>query len=137
MLCHLAILDDQDRRAGTVQVSGTLVPSLKDKSHRFLGLSRSTLYRVDEDPSWDDDTHTFRHWTRQGVADLDPCCVDEEPNYDFFDREELDARIWWPAINVLLFSKPNENGMVEIIGVGKVHVTAFDAISGSDEILLG
>ncbi|KAH8781246.1 hypothetical protein F5883DRAFT_539708 [Diaporthe sp. PMI_573] len=137
VLCHLAILDNQGRRAGTVQVSGNITPSLRDKSHRFLGLSRSTLYRVDEDPSWDAGTHTFRHWTRQSVADLDTCLVDEEPNSDFFDREEFDPRVWWPAVNVLLLSEPDENGVVERVGIGKIHVTAFDAVSESDEILLG
>lgn len=136
-LCHLAILDGQGRWAGTVQVSGHLVPRLKDKSHRFLGLSRSTLYRVDEDPSWDEDSHTFRPWTRQNVADLDPCYVDEEPNHDFFDRKHFDARIWWPAINAMLLSEPDANGVVERFGVGKIHVTAFEAVCEEDEILLG
>lgn len=136
-LCHLAILDDQGRWAGTLQVSGELVPRLKDKSHRFLRLSRSTLYRIDEDPSWDDDSHAFRHWTRQNVANLDPCYVDEEPNHDFFDRKEFDARLWWPAINVLLVSGPDKNGVVERLGVGKIHVTAFEAVCEEDEVLLG
>lgn len=136
-LCHLAILDDKGRWAGTVQVSGDVVPHLKERSHRFLALSRSTLYRVDEDPSWDEDSHTFRHWTRQSVADLEPDFVDEEPNDDFFDRKEFDSRVWWPAINVLLLSEPGESGVVERIGIGKIHVTAFEAVCEEDEILLG
>ncbi|KAK7697578.1 hypothetical protein SLS64_013397 [Diaporthe eres] len=137
VLCHLAILDGQGRWAGTVQVSGNLVPRLKERSHRFLALSRSTLYRVDEDPSWDEDSHTFRHWTRQSVADLEPDFVDEESNDDFFDRKAFDSRVWWPAINVLLLSEPGESGTVERIGIGKTHVTAFEAVSEEDEILLG
>lgn len=137
VLCHLAVVDDQGRWAGTLQVEGNLVSRLQDRSHTFLALSRSTLYRVDEDPSWDSDSHTFRHWTRQNVADLDPCFVDEEPNRDFFDRNQFASRIWWPAINVLLLSEPNMDGVVERIGVGKIHVTAFEAVSEDDEVLLG
>ncbi|KAI7787584.1 HET-domain-containing protein [Diaporthe eres] len=137
VLCHLAILDGLGRRAGTVQVSGDLVPRLKDRSHRFLALSRSTLYRIDEDPSWDDDSHTFCHWTRQSVADLEAGFDDEEPNFDFFDRKDFDSRVWWPAINVLLLSEPGESGAVERIGIGKIHVTAFEAVCEEDEILLG
>lgn len=137
LLCHLAILDDRGRWAGTLQVNGNLVPGLGGRSHRFLALSRSTLYRVDEDPSWDADSHTFRHWTRQSVAELEPGYVDEEPNHDFFDRKEFDSRVWWPAINVLLLSELNENGTVERIGIGKIHVTAFEAGCEEDEILLG
>lgn len=137
VVCHLAILDDQGRWAGTAQVSGNLVPRLRNKSHKFIALSRSTLYRVDEDPSWDEDSHTFRHWTRQNIAELEPGYVDDEPNHDFFDRKEFDSRVWWPAINVLLLSEPDKNGVVERIGVGKIHVTAFEAVCEDDEILLG
>lgn len=137
LLCHLAVLDGRGRWAGTLQVSGNLVPGLRDRSHTFLALSRSTLYRVDEDPSWDADSHTFRHWTRQSVADFDPCYVDEEPNHVFFDRKEFDSRVWWPAINVLLLSGPDRNGVVERTGIGKIHVTAFEAVCEEDEVLLG
>jgi len=64
-LCYLAILDDQQQMAGTIIVNGALLPQLVNKKHRFLGLSRSTLYRIDEDPSWDPITHSFQHWHRQ------------------------------------------------------------------------
>lgn len=111
LLCHLAVLDGRGRWAGTLQVSGNLVPGLRGRSHKFLALSRSTLYRVDEDPSWDADSRTF--------------------------REEFDSRVWWPAMNVLLLSEPDRNGVVERIGVGKIHVTAFEAVCEEDEILLG
>lgn len=88
----------QGRWAGAGKVSGKLVSRVRKGLHGFLAVSQSTLYLINEGPSLDTDSHTFRHWTRQSVAGLDPCCVDD-------DREEFDSRIWWPSINVLLLSE--------------------------------
>lgn len=51
-VCYLAITNDQQQIVGTIIVNGALVPQLTtEKKHRFLGLSPSTLYRIDDDPS--------------------------------------------------------------------------------------
>lgn len=73
----------------------------------------------------------------QSFTALEASFVDDEPTNDFFDRNAFDARIWWPAINVSLLSQPNENGVVERVGIGRIHVTAFKAVEKHAEILLG
>ncbi|KAI8632002.1 heterokaryon incompatibility protein-domain-containing protein [Xylariaceae sp. FL1651] len=40
--CNLAVLDAENRVAGTVTVDGKLIPQLQGRKHQFLGLSRST-----------------------------------------------------------------------------------------------
>jgi hypothetical protein len=69
--CNLAVLDDENRVAGTVIVDGKLIPQLQGRTHRFLGLSRSTYIRtgLDEDmeeeyiePTWDREKRRFQPW---------------------------------------------------------------------------
>ncbi|RWA11278.1 hypothetical protein EKO27_g3823 [Xylaria grammica] len=69
--CNLAVLDGNNRVAGTVTVDGRLIPQLQGRTHRFLGLSRSTYIRVglDEEtveeyiePTWDREQKRFRSW---------------------------------------------------------------------------
>ncbi|KAJ4301003.1 hypothetical protein N0V90_003092 [Kalmusia sp. IMI 367209] len=167
-LCYLAILDDQKRTAGTIIVSGDLLPLLADRKHKFLGLSRSTLSRIDDDPSWDPDTKTFRFWSEQlarppvretleSQAFVDEASQrpkfdwsrgddedDDEvfkknfipPNDDFFDNRHFSDQVYWPAMNVLLLSE-EKDGVVERMGVGKIHVDAFEPIARYEELLLG
>ncbi|KAF2812162.1 uncharacterized protein BDZ99DRAFT_262577 [Mytilinidion resinicola] len=153
-LCYLAISDDQQRMAGTIIVSGALLPQLVNKKHRFLGLSRSTLYRIDDDPSWDPITHTFQHWDKQkpplGVENgkENPRIYaqpgqssfladdDVESNNDFFDKRYFSDQVFWPAVNVLLLSE-EKGGGVERLGVGKIHIDAFNPVAVQEQILLG
>jgi hypothetical protein len=136
-LCHLAILDAHERWAGTIVIDGRLLPAIKHRHYKFVALSRSTLYRVDIDPSWDEETSTFRHWSTQSKEQKEAEDDDEEPNEDFFDRQHFSAQVWWPAMNILLLSEPDEDGVVERMGVGRVHVDAFDAIAVPETIFLG
>ena len=164
-LCYLAILDSQGRTAGTIIVGGDVFPSLVGKIHKFVGIARSTLSRMDDDPSWDDASKTFRHWTAQtqkpGVVtpevdgqvgvpktkfDWSPDSDEDDdeefekkfvlPNDDFFDSRYYSERVYWPAINVLLVSEERE-GVVERVGVGKIHVDAFEEVARWEEIRLG
>jgi hypothetical protein len=155
-LCYLAILDDENQMAGTIIVDGRLLPHLINKRHSFLALSRSTLYRIDEDPSWDSATNTFRHWSEQppGVCQIRSNQAEEhkgqarnffstavedsdaEPNNSFFDKRYFSADVWWPSINVLLISE-KQDGIFERLGVGKIHVDAFELIGEKKKILLG
>lgn len=146
-LCYLAILDIQNRIAGTILVDARIVPQIRDKQHRFLALSRSSLYRIDEDPSWDEATKTFRHWSRQKSKfgrDIDPSIYatsnmardDREPNDAFFDKRYFSEYVWWPTMNVLLLSEEKDS-VVERLGIGKIHIDAFEPIAVLEEVLLG
>lgn len=120
---------------------------------------------MDDDPSWDEASKSFRHWTTQeerptvAIADgeervdvprtkfdwsADSDEDDDEvfkrnfalPNDDFFDNRWFSERVWWPAINVLLVSE-GRDGVVERLGVGKIHVDAFEGVAEWEEIRLG
>ena len=153
-LCYLAILDGQNREAGTIIVNGDLRPRLANKMHRFLGLSRSTLHRVD-DPSWDSERNVFRPWTEQQgtkvqkqlrrldqpnkILMLEDTELEEgyaEANESFFDQKYFSDQVFWPAVNVLLLSE-EKDGVVERLGIGQIHVDAFEPIAQQEELLLG
>jgi hypothetical protein len=167
-LCYLAILDKEQHTAGTIIVDGNLLPQLVNKTHKFLAIARSTLSRIDDDPSWDSEAKRFRLWTEQSpesrshsVERTNPATKvyvpgskfdwsvgededDDEafernfvpPNDDFFDNRYFSERVYWPAINVLLLSE-EKDGEVERLGVGRIHVDAFDPISVMEEVMLG
>ncbi|KAI6088037.1 heterokaryon incompatibility protein-domain-containing protein [Hypoxylon rubiginosum] len=59
--CNLAILDSKGRAAGRVRVDAYTLPKLQNQEHKFLALSRSTLYFHD-DVSWDEESKAFRSW---------------------------------------------------------------------------
>lgn len=167
-LCYLAILDEKKHTAGTIIVGGDLLSQLVNKTHKFLSIARSTLSRIDDDPSWDSEAKRFKHWTEQSpesrtrnVESTSP--VSEEPqlgskfdwsrgededndeafkrtfrppNDDFFDNRYFSDRVFWPSVNVLLLSEEKE-GVVERLGVGQIHVEAFESISRREDVLLG
>jgi hypothetical protein len=167
-LCYLAILDAQKNTAGTIIVPGHLLPQLVDKSHRFLAVARSTLSRMDDDPSWDPKAKSFTPWAQQAIEPrprdaprssravevLQPGGKfdwkrgedenDDEafhrnfrpPNDEFFDDRHFSDQVYWPAMNVLLLSE-ERNGVVERVGVGKIHVDAFEDVAVDAEVWLG
>jgi len=44
--------------------------------------------------------------------------------------------VFWPAVNVLLLSE-EKKGVVERLGVGKIHIDAFQPVAAQEQILLG
>ncbi|MBE3044580.1 HET domain-containing protein [Candidatus Bathyarchaeota archaeon] len=100
--CHLQLLDSANRVVGYVLVNGQRAPEIAGKKHRFLALSRSTLHRIDADPSWDPETSSFRPWTHP--ASGCPGSEDESSDDDgegapwmkrrreFFDEEVFNSR---------------------------------------------
>ncbi|KAE9378460.1 HET-domain-containing protein [Stipitochalara longipes BDJ] len=144
--CPLAVFDEQGRIAGTVFVAGSLVSQLQDKTHRFLALTRSTLNRVDLDPSWDEETKSFRFWTHpeSGVPG-EPDSDDEDLfNADgvkisgraAFDVAEFNGRVFWPTFDVILLAE-QDDGTAERLGIGKIHVDAFLCVAKKSCVLLG
>lgn len=153
--CHLAMLDSgsPSRIAGTVFVPGQSVSSLQNKKHRFLALSRSTMYRTDMDESWSEEAPGFRPWSEPG-EDNSPWKErrrqeDEEElfsetgvnvSYREVFSQDFNIKTPWPVLNVLLLSEPRdgmEGGVVERLGIGKVHIDAFNAIAKEETIFLG
>ncbi|KAJ4350321.1 uncharacterized protein N0V89_008942 [Didymosphaeria variabile] len=167
-LCYLAILDQEEHTAGTIIVGGDLLPQLVNRTHKFVAIARSTLSRMDDDPSWDAETERFKLWTEQNPesrsrkleetiavsaipepgSKFDWSRGDDEdddeafkrnfipPNDDFFDNRYFSDKVYWPAVHVLLLSQ-EKDGVVERLGVGKIHVDAFEPIARLEEVLLG
>ena len=145
--CHLQLLDSASQVVGYILVNGQKVPEIAGKKHRFLALSRSTLHRIDADPSWDPETTSFRPWTHPESG----CPGSEDENSDddgdgapwmkrrreFFDEEVFNPRIFWPILNVLMLSEVRVDGAVERVGVGKVHVDGFLPVAMAEDVLLG
>lgn len=141
--CHLAVLDTKGQVAGVIFVDGRTAPQLMNQSHKFLALSRSTLYRTDIDAAWDDETNSFRSWTHPLSGLPEELEEDGELINEFgFEisrsecfGKEFNARVFWPVLNVLLLSEL-KNGVVERVGIGKIHVDAFFPIAKKETIML-
>jgi hypothetical protein len=58
-LCPLAVFSEEGYVAGTVFVDADIAQTLESGAYEVVALSRTTLYRNDEDPAWDDETNTF------------------------------------------------------------------------------
>lgn len=130
----LDILDTELNIAGAVFVDQQNVPLLAGKTHSFLALSRATLWKIQEDPAWDEDEKCFRSWTHHdsGVKDAHRT-LQEGDRWSYFDWKAFNDSIYWPVYNVLLLSKPNGSGAVERLGIGKIHVDAFLAAPAKDK----
>ncbi|KAL8371213.1 hypothetical protein RB595_001183 [Gaeumannomyces hyphopodioides] len=149
-ICDIGVLDDRGHRAGTVLVEAELVPELDGRERRFLVIARSTAHRsanpYDSDPSWDAESLRFRHWTEQPKADYGEL-KDGLLGKDRFaknaqlwlwcDEDHFDVTAFWPFFDVLLLTEPEENGLVERLGIGKIHVDAFLPIASEEVVLLG
>jgi hypothetical protein len=85
--CNLAVLDDKGQAVGMVLVPSWLVFHLQNKTHNFLALSRSTLYRIDEDISWNPVTKSFRSWTH---GEIDDMAQQEQKRYEEYRTEFTD-----------------------------------------------
>src|SRR5690606_11280535 len=150
--CRLQLHDSADRLVGSVLIDGQKVPEISGKRHRFFALSRSTLHRIDMDPSWDAEMRSFRPWTHPESGS--PGSEDESSDSDgdedsgarwpevrsrreCFDTVHFNPRVFWPILNVLLLSKPRADGVVERVGIGKVHVDGFLPVAKEEDVLLG
>jgi len=148
----MALLDGKDRVVGHVLLDNRIVAGFMMKEHRFLAISRCTLFRIDEDPSWDPETKSFRSWMHPesgcpaSSEDEGSSSEEEEggigPRISFrhrecFDQSQFNSRVFWPILNVLLLSEPQEGGVVERVGIGKVHVDGFLPIAREEEVFLG
>jgi hypothetical protein len=132
---YLVVLDEKGKQAGSLVINNPVVLRLQGRSHKFLALSRSTYLFHGKDPTWDDESARFRHWSRQ-PSNLDECGKNEDSWEIYFDRQHYDARVWWPTMNVMLLSEPKD-GVYERFAVGQIHVTAFEPLAIEEEIILG
>ena len=111
------------------------------------------MYRTDIDETWSEEAKGFRSWSEPGEDNTpmkerrrreDEEELINENGVDVSYREvfsqDFDIRAPWPVLNVLLLSEPQDrvvDGVVERLGVGKVHVDAFYAIAKEETVLLG
>ena len=150
--CHLSILDARGRAVGHVRLDARTTVALGGKKHRFIALSRSTLYRIDLDPSWDKKARFFRPWTHAASGKPPAKGEDSDDSDDggftnavggsfkkreCFDEQVYNRRVFWPIVNVLMVSAPRKDGVVERVGIGKMHVDGFFAAAKEELVLLG
>lgn len=62
--------------------------------------------------------------------------IESELNRDAFDGRYFSDTVWWPILNVILLSV-EEQGVVERLGVGQIHVDAFYPNAVEATVLLG
>jgi hypothetical protein len=146
----LTILDKDGCAAGAVQVPPAWVDAMTKTPQEFVALSRTTLTQDADDPSWDETTQSFllekptdrSQVLREGSAAKrlrDHLNGHEEPEsyagaWRLFDRQKYSAFKFWPMYNVLLLGR--NGGYAYRLGLGQVHVDAFDSVAKEKLVLL-
>lgn len=139
-LCPLAVFSEEGYVAGTVFVDADIARTIESGAYEFLALSRTTLYRNNEDPAWDDETNTFlpNEADRKIPHAADDTFSEEDLGYRertrYFDYTRYSPRKYWPLYNVLLVKRSTSNApfrrdhlpAYERIGIGKIHSDAFN-----------
>ncbi|KLU90945.1 hypothetical protein MAPG_09470 [Magnaporthiopsis poae ATCC 64411] len=146
-ICDIGVLDSHGRRAGTILVEAELVPDLDGRERRFLAVARSTAERTKYEPCWDDGTRRFRHWTdrhpevdngeRENELKRKDLVGKTIERWPWCDEKHYDDFAFWPYFDVLLLTDPGESGVVERLGIGKIHVDAFLPIASEELVWLG
>lgn len=149
--CHLSVLDSRGRAVGHVLLDARNTAALAGKKHRFVALSRSTLHRIDLDPSWNEKARSFRPWTHAASGKPPVKGEDSDDSDDggltnaiggsykrseCFDEQVYNRRVFWPIVNVLMVSAPRKDGVVERVGIGKMHVDGFFSVAKEEIVLL-
>ena len=153
ILCPLSILDDQSHVAGTVLVDGSTATCLQPDRYEFIALSQRTVNRNSTDVSWDPTSLTFlrrpedrQHPISNSESEesddepLNPEVVDAETYAlrrrfrDGFDSRIYDKDRYWCLYNVLLIQWCGD--VAQRVGIGKVHVEAFDQVAKRKRIIL-
>ena len=123
-------MDKDGNRAGSVVVDGTTRMALKAGLYSFIKLSRTTLTHTEEDPAWDEESHSFLG--QPGGDAINPDLADDNSfgrgtvKREWFDPLIYNETMCWPMYNVLMIEWKGQ--IASRIGVGKIHVTPFDTV---------
>jgi hypothetical protein len=127
-VCHLTILDGNRARAGCVVVDGNTIKNLKPGIFPFVKLSRTTLTHAEDDPSWDSEAQAFAGKPGDPTVNSD---FEKGPNEMWFEGKVFDSSICWCLYNVMMVSW-RDDGVGLRLGIGKMHVDAFDAAASNE-----
>ncbi|KAI9763925.1 MAG: hypothetical protein M1839_006118 [Geoglossum umbratile] len=164
VVCNLAVFDSNKQVAGTVYVDGGFTTSSicgEGELFEFVALSRTTLLSGDSDPAWDKKAKSFvmekvednvgneddgKEDSSDDSSDDDDPRSTEEWNglpprstryklaYEFDDRYYYYKKPWC-LYNVLLIRW--QDGVAYRLGVGRIHIDAFNSIAETKSIFLG
>lgn len=135
-VCHLLITDSHRVKAGLVVVDGNTASSLQPGTFSFVKLSRTTNLHDDDDSAWDAETGAFAGVPGQPAInpDFEPI-TNPDPNKSseelWFNSDAFDSSICWCLYNVMMVEW-REDGVGLRLGIGKIHVHAFDAVAGDE-----
>jgi hypothetical protein len=133
--CTLSVLDDQGNHAGTILAVSQILGSLCSGKLDFLALSRTTMAFDTTDPSWDTRTQSFLYPPQERPPLVSRKRVITGQELNIFDRKAFDMYKLWPLYNVLLIEW--KEGVAYRLGIGKIHVDAFDPVASRKNIILG
>jgi hypothetical protein len=128
-VCHLLITNIQGVRAGCVVVDGNTAGSLEPGMFSFVKLSRTTITHGDDDSAWDPETEAFVGVPGEPAINPD---FEESRQKVWFDSDVFDSSICWCLYNIMMV-KWREDGVGLRLGIGKMHVHAFDAAAGDEK----
>lgn len=133
--CTLFVLDDQGNHAGTILAVSQILGSHSAQMCEFLALSRTTMAFDSTDPSWDTRTRSFLYPPQERPPLVSRKRVISGQELNVFDRKAFDMYKLWPLYNVLLIEW--KEGVAYRLGIGKIHVDAFDSVASRKNVILG
>lgn len=137
--CGYFVVDEAGDHAGVILIDGNSVREFVHQEYRFVCLSQTTYTFGDSDPAWNEDTQTYSG--EPGSTAINPQDVEEDDYYDggprerrnddWFDSRKYEFNICWALYNVMMINDNNER-----LGIGKIHIHAFDKIARVEHICL-
>jgi hypothetical protein len=95
----------------------------------LIRLSQTTLKEGRDDPAWDSDRAEY--CGRPGEPSINVFGMDTSGAEKLFDTSVYDPSICWCLYNVLAVKMQDKKA--RRIGIGKVHIRAFDKIAKMDQ----
>lgn len=138
IICHLSVFNQKGDRAGAVLIDSNMFNERGPGKYEFVVISQTTRFPSTVDPSWDSSTQTFlpSRADRKVAREPEESDSDEEEDQkEVFDPRCYDNKKYWCLFNVLMIER--RDGIAYRLGIGKLHIDAFDEHSPKKLIVLG
>jgi hypothetical protein len=127
------VLDEKKVRAGRIVMDGGVQEARDTGAIRLMLHSQTTIMQGEDDPAWSHSTRAYSakpNYEAELLSDAARSIAN-----DIFDIGEYNPKICWCLYNVLVVKKAEGASAMRRVGIGKIHVDAFDCVAMPPENL--
>jgi hypothetical protein len=127
-----SLYDSNGRQAGILMTDAvhTAIYSATSPSFTLIRISQTTLTEGTGDPAWDWGQRGY-NGTLGGPPANNSGKMNLSAAHGMFDTEFYDSKICWCVYNVMAIEV--KGGATKRIGIGKIHIQAFDKVAKDDQ----